>query len=68
MTSLLFILTLGSILGCGLMAGVFFAFSTFIMRALSLLEPAQGLVVFFVFVEFSMAGKYDRQILRKTKS
>ncbi len=30
-------------LGCGLMAGVFFAFSTFVMNALARLPPAQGI-------------------------
>jgi uncharacterized membrane protein len=30
-------------LGCGLVAGVFFAFSTFVMKALGKLPPAQGL-------------------------
>lgn len=30
-------------LGCGLIAGVFFAFSSFVMRALSRLPPAQGI-------------------------
>lgn len=36
-------LKLFSALGCGLVAGVFFAFSTFVMRALSRLQPAQGI-------------------------
>ncbi|HVT57022.1 MAG TPA: anthrone oxygenase family protein [Thermoanaerobaculia bacterium] len=40
---LLFPLTFGSALGCGLMAGVFFAFSVFVMRALARLPPAQGI-------------------------
>jgi uncharacterized membrane protein len=31
-------------LGCGLVAGVFFAFSTFVMPALARLQPAQGIV------------------------
>ena len=31
-------------LGCGLIAGVFFAFSSFVMKALSLLPPHEGLV------------------------
>ena len=39
----LFVVTLVSALGCGLMAGVFFAFSTFVMRALARLPPAQGI-------------------------
>ena len=30
-------------LGCGLMAGVFFTFSTFVMKALASLPPAQGI-------------------------
>ena len=40
---LLFALTLISALGCGLMAGVFFAFSAFVMKALARLPPAQGI-------------------------
>ncbi len=43
MNNLLFVLTLCSVLGCGLIAGVFFAFSTFVMRALARLQPAQGI-------------------------
>jgi len=43
MNNLLFVLTLCGVLGCGLMAGVFFAFSTFVMRALARLQPAQGI-------------------------
>jgi uncharacterized membrane protein len=38
-----FLLTLVSALGCGLIAGVFFAFSTFVMTALARLPPAQGI-------------------------
>ena len=38
-----FALKLLSALGCGLMAGVFFAFSTFVMNALARLQPKQGL-------------------------
>ncbi|PXY25306.1 hypothetical protein DI005_04365 [Prauserella sp. PE36] len=38
----LFALTLLAVLGTGLVAGVFFAFSSFVMRALALLPPAQG--------------------------
>ena len=40
---LYFLLTLTSALGCGLMAGVFFAFSTFVMRALANLAAPQGI-------------------------
>ena len=40
---LLFALTLFSALGCGLVAGIFFAFSTFVMKALSRVPPAQGI-------------------------
>jgi uncharacterized membrane protein len=39
----LFGLTLLSALGCGLVGGVFFAFSTFVMRALATLPPPQGI-------------------------
>ncbi|MEG4321543.1 MULTISPECIES: anthrone oxygenase family protein [unclassified Microcoleus] len=38
-----FALKLFAALGCGLMAGVFFAFSTFVMSALARLQPAQGI-------------------------
>jgi uncharacterized membrane protein len=38
-----FLLTLASALGSGLMAGVFFAFSGFVMKALARLPPAQGI-------------------------
>jgi uncharacterized membrane protein len=41
--NLYFPLTLFSALGCGLVAGVFFAFSTFVMSALARLQPAQGI-------------------------
>ena len=37
---LLTLATLGTALGCGLMAGSFFAFSTFVMKALATLLPA----------------------------
>ncbi len=40
---LLFPLTLVSALGCGLAAGVFFAFSVFVMPALDRLPPTQGI-------------------------
>lgn len=36
-------LTILAALGCGLVGGVFFAFSTFVMRALGRLPPAQGI-------------------------
>ncbi len=39
----LFALKFISVIGCALMAGVFFAFSTFVMNALSRLQPAQGI-------------------------
>lgn len=38
-----FALKLFSVLGCGLMAGVFFAFSSFVMNALARLQPTQGI-------------------------
>jgi uncharacterized membrane protein len=37
------VLTFGTALGCGLIAGAFFAFSTFVMRALARLPAAQGI-------------------------
>lgn len=37
------VLTLAAALGCGLIAGVFFAFSTFVMKALARLPAAQGI-------------------------
>jgi uncharacterized membrane protein len=43
MTGLLYAATLATALGCGLVAGVFFAFSTFVMPALKRLPPAQGI-------------------------
>ncbi|MGH8722014.1 MAG: hypothetical protein ACREU4_08520, partial [Burkholderiales bacterium] len=43
MDAAMFALTLLAALGCGLMAGAFFAFSSFVMRALARLPPAQGI-------------------------
>lgn len=43
MEVVLFVSTLLAILGCGLVAGVFFAFSTFVMRALGSLPPPHGI-------------------------
>ncbi len=40
---LLFALTYVSALGCGLTAGIFFAFSAFVMKALARLAPAEGI-------------------------
>lgn len=42
MDRLVHVLTLLSALGCGLMAGLYFAFSAFIMTAFSRLPPANG--------------------------
>jgi uncharacterized membrane protein len=36
------LVTFGTALGCGLIAGAFFAFSTFVMKALAALPPAHG--------------------------
>lgn len=41
--SMLDVVTLLSALGCGLIAGAFYAFSTFVMKALGNLPPAQGI-------------------------
>ncbi len=40
--NLIFALTLFAALGCGLIAGVFFAFSAFVMKALARLPSAEG--------------------------
>lgn len=39
----MFSLTFTAAIGCGLMAGVFFAFSTFVMPALARLQPDRGI-------------------------
>jgi uncharacterized membrane protein len=43
MNDFLFVLTLLAALGCGMMAGVFFAFSAFVMKALARLPAEQGI-------------------------
>ena len=43
MTGVLYAATLATALGCGLVAGVFFAFSAFVMPALKRLPPSQGI-------------------------
>jgi uncharacterized membrane protein len=43
MDGFLAVLTMVAALGCGLNAGVFFAFSSFVMKALARLQPAQGI-------------------------
>jgi uncharacterized membrane protein len=40
---IIFVLTLLAALGCGLVAGVFFAFSTFVMKALARLASNEGI-------------------------
>jgi uncharacterized membrane protein len=42
-TDQFFALKLFTALGCGLVAGVFFAFSTFVMNALARLQPREGI-------------------------
>jgi uncharacterized membrane protein len=42
MKGLLFALTLLAVLGCGMMAGIFFAFSAFVMKALGRLPVERG--------------------------
>jgi uncharacterized membrane protein len=42
-TKLHFVVTLLCALGCGVIGGVFFAFSTFAMKALNALPPPQGI-------------------------
>lgn len=41
--SVIFVVRLASAIGCGLMAGLFFAFSVAVMRGLSRLPPAAGM-------------------------
>jgi uncharacterized membrane protein len=43
MNRLIFVIVLLAALGCGLMAGVFFAFSTFVMKGLARLPAAQAI-------------------------
>ena len=43
MSGVLYVATLLTALGCGLVAGVFFAFSAFVMAALKRLPPAGGI-------------------------
>jgi uncharacterized membrane protein len=43
MSGILYTATLVTALGCGLVAGVFFAFSTFVMAALRRLKPEEGI-------------------------
>jgi uncharacterized membrane protein len=43
MSGILYTATLVTALGCGLVAGVFFAFSTFVMPALKRLTPERGI-------------------------
>ena len=43
MSWVLYLATLASALGCGVVAGVFFAFSAFVMPALKRLKPAEGI-------------------------
>jgi uncharacterized membrane protein len=43
MSGALYAATLATALGCGLVAGVFFAFSSFVMPALKRLELGQGI-------------------------
>lgn len=43
MSGVPYVVTLATALGCGLVAGVFFAFSSFVMPALKRLPPARGL-------------------------
>ncbi len=43
MDDILFVLTLVVAVGCGLVAGIFYAFSTFVMKALEKLPASQGI-------------------------
>ena len=54
---LLFAVTPFSALGCGLVAGAFFAFSTFVMNALARLQPAQGIAAMQSISDFPATAK-----------
>ena len=41
--NLIFALSFAAALGCGLMAGIFFAFSNFVMRAFAQISPVKGI-------------------------
>ena len=43
MSSVIYVLTIVAVLGSGIVAGIFFAFSTFIMQALGRVAPAAGI-------------------------
>ncbi|MDP1910032.1 MAG: hypothetical protein Q8K85_17170, partial [Hyphomicrobium sp.] len=43
MSSVIYGLTIAAALGSGIVAGIFFAFSTFIMQALGRVAPAAGI-------------------------
>lgn len=43
MDDLLFTLKLFTALGCGLVGGIFFAFSNFVMKSLGKIQPSQGI-------------------------
>ena len=49
MSGILYTATLVTALGCGLVAGVFFAFSSFVMAALRRLKPEEGIAAMQAF-------------------
>jgi uncharacterized membrane protein len=63
MPRVLSLATLGTALGCGLIAGAFFAFSTFVMRALAALPPAQGIRVMQAINAFAPRGLFLATLL-----
>ena len=61
----MFTLKLFAVLGCGLVAGVFFAFSAFVMSALARLQPAQGIAAMQSINITAMATNLKRDKTRK---
>jgi uncharacterized membrane protein len=55
MSGILYAATLVTALGCGLVAGVFFAFSRFVMPALKRLTPERGVTPVFMTALFGTA-------------
>jgi uncharacterized membrane protein len=53
----IFVLTLFAVLGCGLIAGIFFAFSAFIMKALSRLPSHEGITA-MQFINVAIINPY----------
>jgi uncharacterized membrane protein len=58
MKTLMSLLTFGTALGCAVIAGAFFAFSTFVMRALGTLPPSQAVRAMQAFNVWAPTGLF----------